>query len=496
MSTRRVGIAFLAGVAVAGLGSVRAAERPWVEVASAHFHVVSNAGEKEARAVAWQFEQVRSVFNTLWPWARTDPRRPFVVLAVRDEASLKRLAPEYWERRGGVQPTGVFVGGTDRDFVAMRTDLAERDDAGVNPHSTAYSGYAHIVLQASFPGVLPLWYQRGLAQLFGNTVVRAKDVQVGRIIPWHTTTLAERRIPLPELLSVDRRSPHFTDDARRRVYDAQSWMLVHYLVFGENKANLPRFNRYSEMLRAGTDHTRALTEAFGDVAALDRGLANYMSRRLYGYLQFNVDVNVAREGFALRNLPPPEVAAVHAGFHVAMRRPVEARALIAEARQAAPDLPASYEVEAVLLDREEKDDEAARAFTRAAELGSSNFHVHHRLAQLLWSRDPDPPTRARIIASLEKALRLHADSADAAAFLADMKAETAAAEALPLARRAVELDPRSPRHRLTLARVLGHAGQRAAAVAEAERALGMAREPSERKRAEELLAWLRQAPTP
>jgi hypothetical protein len=39
-------------------------------------------------------------------------------------------------------------------------------------------------------------------------------------------------------------------------------------------------------------------------------------------------------------------------------------------------------------------------------------------------------------------------------------------------------------------------GSARAAVAEAERALGMAREPSERKRAEELLAWLRQAPTP
>jgi tetratricopeptide (TPR) repeat protein len=496
MSTRRAGLAFVAGMAVAAPGRIRAADRPWVEVSSAHFHVVSNAGEKEARAVAWQFEQVRSVFNNLWPWARTDARRPFVVLAVRDEASLKRLAPEYWERRGGVQPSGVFVGGADRDFVAMRTDVVERRDDAVNPYSTAYAGYAHIVLQATFPGTLPLWYQRGLAEFFGNTVVRAKDVQVGRLIPWHMTTLAQRRLPLPELLSVDRRSPHYTDASRRSVYDAQSWMLVHYLALGENKANLPRFNRYSEMLRTGTDHARAFAEAFGDIPSLDQRLANYVSRRLYGYLQFNVDVNVAREGFLARTLSPAEAAAVHASFHVAMRRPVEARALIAEVRQAAPDLPASYEVEAVLLDREEKDDEAARAFTRAAELGSSSFHVHHRLAQLLWSRDPDPPTRARIIASLEKALRLHADSADAAAFLADMKAETAAAEALPLARRAVELDPRSPRHRLTLARVLGHAGQRAAAVAEAERALGMAREPSERKRAEELLAWLRQGPTP
>ena len=39
---------------------VSAAERPWIEARSDHFTVVSEANEKSARQVAWQFEQMRA----------------------------------------------------------------------------------------------------------------------------------------------------------------------------------------------------------------------------------------------------------------------------------------------------------------------------------------------------------------------------------------------------------------------------------------------------
>ena len=85
--------AILAAAVAVATGPAGAAERPWVEVRSPHFAVASNAGEGEARAVAWQFEQARSVFQALWPWARQDERRPFVVLVARDKETLRRLAP-------------------------------------------------------------------------------------------------------------------------------------------------------------------------------------------------------------------------------------------------------------------------------------------------------------------------------------------------------------------------------------------------------------------
>jgi len=51
-----------------------AADRPWVEVTSPHFTVISDAGDKHAVRAAWQFEQVRAVLQRLWPWANLATR--------------------------------------------------------------------------------------------------------------------------------------------------------------------------------------------------------------------------------------------------------------------------------------------------------------------------------------------------------------------------------------------------------------------------------------
>ena len=69
---------------------------------SPHFVVVSNDSEGATRTVNWQLEQIRSAIGVLWPWAKLDLNKPLAVVAVKDEASMKALAPEFWERRNAV----------------------------------------------------------------------------------------------------------------------------------------------------------------------------------------------------------------------------------------------------------------------------------------------------------------------------------------------------------------------------------------------------------
>ena len=91
-------------VAVMELGpSVHAADQ-WVEVKSAHFLVTSNAGQGSAKTLAWQLEQIRSAIAALWSWARVDLNKPLMVLAVKDEASMRGLVPSTGRRRGASIP--------------------------------------------------------------------------------------------------------------------------------------------------------------------------------------------------------------------------------------------------------------------------------------------------------------------------------------------------------------------------------------------------------
>src|ERR1700674_5417374 len=53
----------------------------WIEVRSPHFIVNTNAGEKEARKVADQFEQIRRMFQSAFSALRVDPAKPISIVS-------------------------------------------------------------------------------------------------------------------------------------------------------------------------------------------------------------------------------------------------------------------------------------------------------------------------------------------------------------------------------------------------------------------------------
>lgn len=484
-----VRVAIVAAVMAGVAGPAVAAERPWVEVRSPHFVVVSNAGEGEARDTAFQFEQVRSVFKSLFSWGRIQTGRPFVVVVVRNEKELRTLAPQYWEGPG-FRPVAVYGTGVDRDYVGLRSDVDRRDALTLNPYAMAYEGFASIVIGASFPRDAPLWLRFGLKELVGNTLVRQKDVHIGRIIPYHLERLAKGvMLPLPRLLEATVASENLRDLSNRHLFDAQAWAFVHYLVFGEKQANLPRLNKLNGLILAGQPPRTAMQEAFGDLSALESGFRTYLTRRLYVYTQVNLDLDVSKDAFTVRTLAPAETAALRAGFLASMRRPDEARALLAEGRAANASLPGVHEVEALLLDQEGKRGEARAAFARAIALGSDNYYTHYRHATIAWpSRDGDFAPIAR---DLEAAVRLSPDYAEAHAWLAHARVETGALPAaIESARKAVALEPGESGHHHALARALANAGQHAEAMASVQRAITLAGNDRDRADAEELKTWI------
>ena len=41
---------------------------------------------------------MRAALQKLWPWAKLTTGKPVLVLGARDEATLKRLLPQYFEK--------------------------------------------------------------------------------------------------------------------------------------------------------------------------------------------------------------------------------------------------------------------------------------------------------------------------------------------------------------------------------------------------------------
>lgn len=135
---------------------------------------------------------------------------------------MRTLAPEYRERRGGLKPTSVLVMATDAQYISVRNDVRS-NSVETNQYRSSCWSYVALTLTSNIPHDLPLWYYRGLAEAFSNTVIRTKDVQVGLVLLWHLERLRERSpLKLDELFGATRQSPYMIGGDRMADFDASA----------------------------------------------------------------------------------------------------------------------------------------------------------------------------------------------------------------------------------------------------------------------------------
>jgi tetratricopeptide (TPR) repeat protein len=490
MRPKRTAFALLSLVAFAAAPGA-AAPPPWVEVRSPHFTVLTNASERDGREAAWQFEQIRQVLRALWPWATVDGGRPLLVVAARDEATLRSLAPQHWAG-GRPGPTSFWVDGVDRLFVGLRTDLPAPRDEGENPNQAAYFSYATAVFSRSLPGPVPEWFTRGLAEIVANSVVREKEVQVGRSSARHLRRLQEQPgIPIEEFLNAKGASPWLTDEEKLKLFDAQAWLFLHCLMFGENGANRERVADFGQRLHDGESVAEASSRSFDRLGAYGTALTAYRARGNYQFARVPTDRNVPAEGFVARRLSIAESALERAHFLAAMERPAEARVLAKEARAEEPTGPATDEIEATLLDFGGDEAGARKAYQRAVERGSRRGQIHLRLAQLELEGEKDRAARERAAARIEKAAQLEPWRAISLSLLSMVKVDLGEVQAaIGLAQKAIDMEPFDPFHRIQLARALSVAGRRDDALAAARTAVRVAKADEDRQSAHDFLEYL------
>ena len=488
--------AVLAAIFVVFASLVSQAADAWVEIKSPNFVVLSNSNERRARDVAWQFEQIRAALLAGWPWARARLDRPVYVIAVKDEATMKAIAPQFWEQRGSIRPDSVFVTAADRHYIALRADVTGDGQVNVNPYFSSYWTFSSLALNAAFEKELPLWLRNGLAGVLANSIVRQDELRFGHSVPWyHRTIVQEGRLRLSELLAMERSSPYYTNRATRELFDAQSWGLVHYMLFGNPNDKIDRLNVIVKLVIEGTPSVAAVTQVYGNVEALENGYIGYLKKELFPYSRMKAETRIQARDFAVRMVGDAEAAAGRAGFHAAMGRPVEARALVAEARKSPAPPVASFEVEAALLDRDGKSDDAFAALVNAEKMGSANFYAHFQLAGLTLRGTPDTAAFAAAEKRLRRAVELNDAHAPSLIFLANVLAQQRQGQpAIEFATKAVKLEPQDPDGRLALARALWAASRPSDAIGHARAALLLSQTQQERERAQELIDFLTKTP--
>jgi len=463
----------------------------WTEVQSPHFSVVTNGSERQGRQLAYEFEAIRSVFEQTLR-LRVESGKPFVVMAFKDEKSMRAAMPEYWEKKGRKHPGGGFLSGGDKTYAFIRLDAGEENTYGI-----VYHEYTHMVLDLNVRS-LPLWMSEGLAEFYGNSTIGDKEVSLGRPNAASIQTLREGRLlPLAELFRVTFDSPHYTEAARAPMFYAESWALTHYLMLAE-RTEAGRRNRlfqFLSLLGQGVDQDEAGRRVFDDLDRLQADLGRYVERSAFPYVWIKTTAAGASKDFGARALSPAETAARLGDFQLqGRRRPQDAKPLLEEALRLQPDLASAQESLGFLFMRQGDRAEALRWFERAIAGDSKSFLAHYYHAALTLNELGTAEGAGQAEASLMRALRLNPYFAPAYVALARLylKDDQKAERALEMVRKAMDIEPGNLSYQMMLGSVLVRLGRHDTAMAFAKTMERSARSQEEKNEVRSFVESLRQ----
>jgi tetratricopeptide (TPR) repeat protein len=288
MSVRRtlVGVV-LAGCAVfcAGYPASAASEPPWLEIRSAHFTVITDAGEKKGREVALRFEQMRAVFANLLTKERLNQSVPLTILAFKNDKSYYQVAPL---RQGQpIDVPGFLLPGEDQDFIVL--NLFEDESWRAVAHD-----FAEMLLNYNYPPAQG-WFDEGLAEYFSSIRVDNKQVEIGgdpELRPSLNEDLAGNQretqppksltellgaqvwLPLPDLFALKHDTSARNQGSHHTLYYAESWIVMHYLL---HEHKLPETGTYFDLvLNQHVPVEDAIQKAYGMTAAqMEQAVKDY-----------------------------------------------------------------------------------------------------------------------------------------------------------------------------------------------------------------------------
>lgn len=430
-----------------------AGEKPWIEVRSEHFRVLSDGDTKGALDIAREFEQMRAVFAAGAVNIRLDSGVPLTIFATRNAEDMAQVMS--WPKPSGMIG-GLFEQGWEKQFAVVRLDL---DRPGF--YQPAFHEYVHTLLHSNFHW-LPTWLDEGLAEFYGTAEFKEKTALIGEPSLRKFIFDREKLIPLKTLFAVDQRSPYYHEGNKMSIFYAEAWGLTHYLTFGDGMEHGHKLGQFYTLLESGVDQEKAFEQVFGPIDDVQDKLEKYVHKGKMHALEFDNPPQILERNFQVRTLSVAE-AKTELGSHAVWgsRDYKTARQLLSDALQQEPKLAAAHEALGFLDFDEGKDEDAVRELQVALQGDKTDYLA--LFAQTMLSpqaRSGNPADEASVENALFQVLKLNPQFAPAFVQLGflyarqgDLKKAAAAAS------KASQLQPSRAGYELMLANLLLQMGR-------------------------------------
>ncbi|HUM03940.1 MAG TPA: DUF1570 domain-containing protein [Terriglobales bacterium] len=463
MTPLKLGLSLLLFLAPFALAS----DRPWREIRSPHFRVITDGSENDARNVARAFEQMRAMFSAQFPTFRVDSPASLLILAPEDESSTKKLVPAFWQHPGP-KPAGVYFHGWEKQYALIRLDAIGSDKTNPDTFAVVYHEYVHSLLHMNFRW-LPTWLDEGLAEYYAYTRFEGNKIYIGapprnagRLMLLRNRTI----LPLPKFL--EQRGSFTRDETDTQAYYAQCWALTHFLTMAPSLQG-GKLRKFFNLLQQGVPQQKAFQDTFGDMSQVQKDFDIYLHQLAFSAGVIPAPNRIDEKSFSARALTVPETEAELGSFYLTTHQWKLAQEVSETAAKEDPKSAIAHENLAFVALQHGKDDEATREFSRALELDD---HLYRSLfARTMLSSLPHGTSheeREAYRSALMKVLDGNPLFAPVFVELAkSVAAEGDLPRALALARTAEKLEPSRAGYHLLTGQILLRMGQTADAAAHA-----------------------------
>lgn len=435
-------------------------QQGWFEIRTSHFNIYSCGDPKDVYKLAGRLEQFSEAYSLL-AGTQAVASPPVVVMAFPNHESMKPFLPLYQGRPGNL--AGFFARGSDENLIVLNLPGSNEESSGMD---VIFHEYAHLLFRRN-DLIWPLWLKEGMAEIYSTFETSGNKVQIASPIEHHLRLLTQEPLmPLHELFAVTHDSPQYNEATRQGIFYAESWLLTHFLMAGDNSTYKTRFGQFTALLGQGQTPEQAFTNALKTtLPAMEADLRRYLERGVIEPIELQLPGNVSAPVSAFaRTITPVEIYFRLGDELLRINRLDDAKSYFTQAQKLAPASPLPYEGLGLVAAQREQHDEALNELAEAMQHGSTSFLVHFTYARVKYkmtavSKNQYAPLdnqEAKMIRDeFQKSLQLMPDfgpANDLFGFFEMVQGEnlTAAEQHLKLA---VQLEPENPSYLFTLAQV-------------------------------------------
>lgn len=374
-------------------------QQHWFEARTAHFNLYSCGPPQDVYKLVGRLEQFREAYGLL-AGAQALATPPVIVMAFPSQEAMNPFLPLYKGKPANLG--GFFNHGTDENLIVLPL-------SGTNTWSlnTIFHEYTHLLLRRN-DRIWPPWLKEGMAEMYSTFEATGRGVRIGLPIQEHLQLLKNSEfMPLQELLTATHESADYNESDRQGLFYAQSWLLTHFLMNGDNLALKARFGNYTKLLRLGQPPDKALVNALGvSLPALEAELRRYLERGQFEPVSYVVSVDLsAPRPVSTRPIGQAEVCFRLGNELMRIDRLDDAAAYFARAQILAPQSPLSYEGLGLLAAEREQSAEAVRQLKEAFQRGPVSFLAHYIYARERFQMTGTGDSYTRVAPELAGELR-------------------------------------------------------------------------------------------